>query len=255
MFFFQTHPSSGCRYTFKQLKILTRNFASALAKRGLKKGDVLAIYLPNKVQYPVVYYGSLVLGVTVTTINPQYRLQELVHQLRDCSARYLITDREYLGIAQRAALQVGIVCTFTVGKVKGFESFEELIQDDGTRFPSNVNINPKEDVAVLLYSSGTTGLPKGCMLTHYNLIAEACIQGDEGSLNWKMHEAVLTMLPFFHAYSQSLMMGFALSRGCELIILQGFEPKMFLQTLDDYKVCNLENSDLSHLYIYPDFEN
>ena len=233
---FQTHPSSGCHYTFKQLKILTRNFASALAKRGVKKGDVLAIYLPNKAQFPIVYYGSLFLGVTVTTINPQYGVQELVHQLRDCSARYLITDREYLGIAQRAALQVGIAGTFTIGKVKGFESFEELIQDDGSRFPSNVNINPKEDVAVLLYSSGTTGLPKGCMLTHYNLIAEACIIGGEGFLNWRMHETVLTILPLFHGYSQSFTMGLALSRGCELIILQGFEPKMFLQTLDDYKV-------------------
>lgn len=210
--------------------------ASALVRRGLKKGDVLAIYLPNNAEYPIVYYGSLFLGLTITTVNPQYGVQELVYQLQDCSAKYIITDREYLGNAQRAGLQVGIVRTFTIEKVKGFESFEELIQDDGSKFPSNTKINPKEDVAVLLYSSGTTGLPKGCMLTHYNLIAEACIAGVETFLNWDKDSVVLTVLPLFHGYCQTIMMGLAMSKGCELVILQRFEPKAFLQTLDDSKV-------------------
>ena len=237
--YFQNHPSSGLRYSFKQLKVLTRKFASALVKRGLKKGDVLAIYIPNKAQYPIVYYGSLFLGLTVTTINPQYKAQELVHQLRDCGAKYIITDQEHLSCAQRACLQVGIAITFTIEKVKGFESFDELIQDDGSRFPSNVNINPKDDVAVLLYSSGTTGLPKGCMLTHYNLIAVSCILGEDHFLNWETHSVVLTILPLFHGYGQSTMMGMALWKGCELVVLQGFDPKMFLQTLEDSKVSSV----------------
>lgn len=233
---FQNHPSSGCGYSFKQLKILTRNFASALVKRGLNKGDVLAIYLPNEAQYPIVYYGSLFLGITITTINPQYGVQELVYQLRDCGAKYIITNRERIGTAQRAGLQVGIVATFTLGKVKDFESFDELIKDDGSRFPSNANINPKEDVAVLLYSSGTTGLPKGCMLTHYNLIALACILGGERFFNWQTNSVILTVLPLFHGYGQSVIMGLGLWKGSQLVVLQGFEPKMFLQTLEDCKV-------------------
>ncbi|KAL9952227.1 hypothetical protein ACROYT_G039449 [Oculina patagonica] len=229
-------PSTGSFYSFKQLKILTRNFASALVKQGLRKGDVLAIYLPNGIQYPVVYYGALFLGITITTINPQYGVEELAYQLRDAGAKYLITDREHLANAQRAALQVGIVATFTVGKVKGFVSVEELVQDDGSRFPNDANISPKEDVAVLLYSSGTTGLPKGCMLTHYNLIALACIIGHDSFFNLSLHSVVLTVLPLFHGYGQTVMMGMALCKGAELVILRQFEPNIFLQTLEDYKV-------------------
>lgn len=233
---FQNDPSTGTFYTFKQLKILTRNFASALVKQGLKHGDVLAIYLPNGIHYPVVYYGSLFLGITITTINPHYGVQELAYQLRDAGVTYLITDREHLGNAQRAALQVGIVGTFTIGKVKGFVSFDELVQDDGSTFPRNTNVCPKEDVAVLLYSSGTTGLPKGCMLTHYNLIAVVCIMGQDSFFNANVNSVVLAVLPLFHGYGQTFMMGLALSRGAELVILRQFEPKTFLQTLEDCKV-------------------
>lgn len=234
--YFQNDPSSETFYTFKQLKILTRNFASALVKQGLKHGDVLAIYLPNGIHYPIVYYGSLFLGITITTINPYYGVQELAYQLRDAGVTYLITDREHLGNAQRAALQVGIVGTFTIGKVKGFVSFDELVQDDGSRFPRNTNVCPKEDVAVLLYSSGTTGLPKGCMLTHYNLIALACIMGQDSFFNVNLQSVVMTVSAPFHAYGQTVLMGLALSRGAELITLQQFEPKTFLQTLEDCKV-------------------
>lgn len=203
-------------------------------KRGLKKGDVLGIYLPNIAQYPIVYYGSLFLGITVTTVSPQYGVQELVYQLRDCNVKYLITDRERLANAQRAGLQVGISAIFTMEKVKGFESFQDLVQDNGSKFPRNyASINPKDDVAILLYSSGTTGLPKGCMLTHYNLVALACIFDE---FAWPERSVVLTVLPLFHGYSQSIMMGFCLWKGCELVVLQGFEPKTFLQTLENCKV-------------------
>lgn len=232
----QSDKSTGSSYTFKQLKTLTRNFASALVKKGLKKGDVLAIYLPNGIHYPVVYYGALFLGMTITTINPHYGVEELAYQLQDARATYLITDREHLANAQRAALQVGIVATFTAGKVKGFVSVDELVQDDGSRFPSDVNINSKEDVAVLLYSSGTTGLPKGCMLTHYNLIALACIIAQDSFLNFNLQSVVLTVLPLFHGYGQTTIMGMALSRGARLIILRQFEPKTFLQTMEDCQV-------------------
>ncbi|KAJ7379773.1 hypothetical protein OS493_012519 [Desmophyllum pertusum] len=171
------------QFVFQNFDIYGDNKAVVSYVPRLKQGDVLAIYLPNGIHYPVVYYGSLFLGITITTINPYYGVQELAYQLRDAGVTYLITDREHLGNAQRAALQVGIVGTFTIGKVKGFVSFDELVQDDGSRFPRNTNVCPKEDVAVLLYSSGTTGLPKGCMLTHYNLIALACIMGQDSFFN------------------------------------------------------------------------
>ncbi|KAL9952223.1 hypothetical protein ACROYT_G039444 [Oculina patagonica] len=176
------------------------------------------------------------LGVIITTINPQYGVEELAYQLRDAGAKYLITDKERLAIAQRAALQVGIVATFTVGKVKGFLSVGELVQDDGSRFPNDVKISPKKDVAVLLFSSGTTGLPKGCMLTHHYLIALACMIGHDNFLNLSLQSVVLTVLPLFHGYGQIVMMGMALSRGAELVILPQFEPKIFLQALEDYQV-------------------
>ena len=183
-----------------------------------------------------MYYGALFLGITISTINPHYGVEELAYQLRDAGAKYLITNREHLGNAQRAALQVGIVATFTVGKVKGFVSVDELVQDDGSRFPSDASISPKEDVAVLLYSSGTTGLPKGCMLTHYNLIALACIKGQESFFNVNLQSVVLSVLPLFHGYGQTVTMGMALSRGSELVILRQFEPKIFLHTLENCRV-------------------
>ena len=207
-----------------------------MAKRGLKKGDILAVILPNVIQYPIIYYGALSLGLTLTTVNPQYKSDEIVYQLRDASVRYIITDLERLPCVQRAAMQVGICTIFTLEKVKGFESFYELVEDASDCFLTDAKTNPKDDVAVLLYSSGTTGLPKGCMLTHYNLVALYCTLGVDSVASFSSRSVVLSLLPLFHGYGQTVIMGTGLCKGAKLVIIQQFVPELFLQTLEHYKV-------------------
>ena len=125
---------------------------------------------------------------------------------------------------------------FVVGEAqRGYESISSLLLDDGTAFPENVKINPKEDVVALPFSSGTTGFSKGVMMTHYNLIAELCILTINGPPSDVL--IVLNVLPFYHVYGLVIILGLHLYLGSNMVSLSRFEPHAFLQAIQDYKVC------------------
>ena len=235
--FFSTHKVdalSGRSYSYKQLKNLTQRFSSALAKRGFKKGDVLAMFLPNVIEYPIIFYGTAFLGGTVSTVNPSYSSQELARQLRVSEAKYIVTIPPLAEKVKDAAALEGIRSVIVVGEAPGCEPLSSFFADDGTAFPEFVSINPKKDIVALPFSSGTTGLSKGVMITHHNLVAGLSVLFSCDV--FPADSAVLTLLPFYHIYALLCMMGGCLQLGCKVVVMMRFEPDSFLKVMQDYKV-------------------
>ena len=229
---------SGRSISFNQIKDQTRRFGSALVKRGFKKGDVLAIYLPNVIEYPIIFHGVACLGGVVTTVNPQYSPQDLARQLNTSRAKYLVTIPSLAVPAFSSDALKGIRSVFVIGEARGCESISALLSDDGAAFPKTVKINPKEDVVSLPFSSGTTGISKGVMVTHYNLVAELCLSTKTSTPpELPAVPIVLNVLPFYHTLGLYLIMGIYPYIGAKVVVLSRFEPQPFLQAIQDYKVC------------------
>lgn len=227
-----TDGPTGRSYTYMQMVGMIHKMAASLHQRGFKKGDVLAIYSPNIPEYAIAFHAPVVLGGTVTTVNPLYTVHELAHQLNDCNAKYLFTIPMFLEKALEAKQLSGVEEIFVLGEGEGATPFASLMQNDG-QFPKP-EINPKEDIVVLPYSSGTTGLPKGVMLTHYNLVANL-VQG-EGNLDFDDTDSMIGILPFFHIYGMVVVMSLILYKGGTVVSLPRFELEMFLETMQNYKV-------------------
>jgi acyl-CoA synthetase (AMP-forming)/AMP-acid ligase II len=150
---------SGRAITYGELVERARLVAGGLAARGFQPGEVFAIYLPNLPEYAVAFYGVLLAGGTNTTINPLYTVEELAAQLNDAGARYLLTVPPFLDKAIEAAGRSGVREVFVLGEAEGATPFAALLASGHQ--PPEVRVDPHRDLAVLPYSSGTTGLPKG----------------------------------------------------------------------------------------------
>lgn len=227
---------SGRTITYGQLAGAIRLVAASLARRGFKKGDVFAIYSPNVPEYAIAFHAVATLGGIVTTANPLYTPHELAHQLQDAGARFLLTVPPFMPQAQQAAAEAGIEEIFVFGESEGATPFASLLQGDG-QLPS-VEINPAEDVVVMPYSSGTTGLPKGVLLTHRNLVANV-VQTDAGlagEAEIVPDDVILGILPFFHIYGMIVVMSLALYKGATVVSMPRFDLEQFLEINQKYGV-------------------
>lgn len=224
--------ASGRTITYEELAAGVRRVGSSLIKRGMKKGDVFAIYSPNLPEYAVAFHAVSLIGGVNTTVNPLYTAEELAHQLCDCNARFLLTVPQFLDKAFQAAEAAGIEEVFVFGEAEGATPFASLLQGDG-ELP-DISINPKEDLVVLPYSSGTTGLPKGVMLTHYNLVANV-VQTD-GIESISEGETLIAVLPFFHIYGLEILLNMCLYHGATLVTMPRFDLEEFLKIMQNYKV-------------------
>ena len=227
--------SSGRTITYGQLGGAIRLVAASLSQRGLAKGDVFAIYSPNIPEYAIAFHGVSLAGGIVTTANPLYTADELAHQLNDSNAKYLLTIPMFLDKAQEAAAKSGVEEIFVFGEAEGATPFTSLLRSDGKMAP--VTFNPAEDLVVLPYSSGTTGLPKGVMLTHRNIVAN--IVQVEGMTDFDLvteEDVVIGVLPFFHIYGMVVIMNMTLARGATVVTIPRFDPAQFLEVMQKYKV-------------------
>lgn len=229
--------STGRTLTFGQVANGARLAASSLAKRGFKKGDVFAIYSPNIPEYAVAFHAIIMLGGIVTTINPLYTVEELVFQLKDTNARYLVTVPPFVDKAMEAAQKSHIEEVFVFGEAEGATPFASLLKSDG-QLPE-IKINPREDVCAIPYSSGTGGLPKGVMLTHYNFVA-ATLQA-ENVVKWTFDEnsRSIAVLPFYHIYGMVINMNRPLHTGRLVITMARFDLEQFLQIIQAQAVTHL----------------
>src|SRR6185503_9781883 len=188
---------TGRTITYSQLADSIRRAASNLSRKGFKQGEVFGILSPNIPEYAMVLHGVATLGGIVTPINPLYTDREIEHQLKDSNARFLVTVPSCLEKAKEAAAAAGLEEVFVFGNVEGATPFESLLADTAAPVPE-VEIDPKNDLVVLPYSSGTTGLPKGVMLTHHNLVSNM-LQMD-GLDYFDQSDTLIAVLPMFHIY-------------------------------------------------------
>ncbi|MCS6918959.1 MAG: 4-coumarate--CoA ligase family protein [Fimbriimonadales bacterium] len=252
---------SGRTLSYIQLYGGVRRVAGNLAKRGLRKGDAVGIYSPNLPEYPLAYHGVALAGGVVTTANPLYTADELAYQLRDSNAKFLITVGPLLEKAIPAAQQAGVQEVFVMGEGEGATPFTELLAEAE---PPEVAIDPAEDLVALPYSSGTTGLPKGVMLTHRNLVSNM-VQTLASGVNLQHDERVIGILPFYHIYGMLVILNLCLYRGMTIVTMPRFDLELFLKVMQDYQITRanlvppiilalakhpiVDNYDLSHLKI------
>ncbi|MDX3001383.1 AMP-binding protein [Kribbella solani] len=223
---------TGQELSYAQLDRMTRRIAAGLAELGIRHGDVIALHSPNTILYPAVFYGATRAGATVTTVNALYTADELHKQLVDSKAKLLVTISLFLPIATAAVEGTGVEQIFVCDQAEGYRSVQELLAS--TAPEPTVTIDPASDVAVLPYSSGTTGAAKGVMLTHRNIAtnisqAEVMIQIAPG-------ERVIAILPFFHIYGLSVLMNLPLRLGVTVVVLPKFDLQQFLTTLDQQRI-------------------
>lgn len=249
----------GKKMKHKEITDLSLRFATALHNLGVKKGDVVAILLPNCPQFMIAFFGILRLGATVSAMSPLYTPREIEHQLKDSGAKIVIvldllyenvekvweetgltrvivtSITEYMPVTGRLFAKLrGKTLAVDIPDRPGIILFQDLIQ----KYPPNppkVEINP-ENLAVLPYTGGTTGLPKGAMLTHRNIVAvQEQIRRFWPDLE-DGKEVNLAVLPFYHIYGQSVILLGGAVRGGMSVVFARPDMDEILKVVDEYGV-------------------
>ena len=252
----------GATMSYKQIGAMVDKAAKGLQEMGVRKGMRVGLLLPNIPYFPIMYYAILKAGGTVVNFNPLYTVEEITHQVKDSGTTIMVTlDLAALfpkleALLASGALRKAIICPFTralprakrmmfellkskelakigespqLGKIV---TYEKLTANDGrsTRIPLDVN-----DIAVLQYTGGTTGTPKGAMLTHANL----SVNSKQSDL-WEMHvekgtDRIMAILPFFHVYAMTAIMNRGISNAALLILVPRFDVDMVLKLIRETK--------------------
>lgn len=209
-----TDPDTSRSYTYAQVRNTAIDFGKGLkALWEWRKGDVLAIYSPNCIDTPAIVWGCHWAGGIVSPANPGYTVEELAFQLKDSGAQALITQKAHLENARAACKKVGIpedriaLIGDERDETAKFKHFTNVRNISGASRYRRAKVDPKKDLAFLVYSSGTTGHPKGVMLSHENIVSNVC-QGKIGegrNFSWNggknnKGDILLAFLPFFHIY-------------------------------------------------------
>jgi acyl-CoA synthetase (AMP-forming)/AMP-acid ligase II len=221
---------TGRVVTYGELRERVQLTAAGLAARGVGKGDVIALWSPNSPEFAIAFHGGVRAGATITAANPANTPHELAYQLKDAGARLLITTAALVDKARAAIAESGRAMELiTTDEAPGLPSLESIGRN--TTAPV-VTIDPVTDVVALPYSSGTTGLPKGVMLSHGNLIAN--LLQVEAVESPQLH-ALVGVLPFFHIYGLMILHQ-SLRLGAAVITLPRFDLEQYLGVLESWRI-------------------
>lgn len=251
----------GREYTYKDMMTMANQVAKGLQEMGMKKGDTIGLCLPNCPYYIAAYFGALKAGLTVVNFNPLYTQEELEYQMNDSGIKVIFTldvsaiyDKVKKSI-ENTSLSKIVVCSLpgALSCLKSvlFKLFKgkelAIVEEDAKNMmftsliasgddPESVDINPTDDVALLQYTGGTTGVPKGAMLTHENVYSNATQVrmwlGDDVNQDG---EIFLAVLPFFHVFAMTAVMNLAISTSSRIIMFPRFELEKTLKAIHKYK--------------------
>src|SRR5215210_3192820 len=224
----------GTSFDFARLEALSEKMAASLAAHGVEKGDRVALMLPNCPQYVVSFFATVRLGAIVTQLNPMYVEREIEHILEDSGSETIVVYSDAYprtkNVMANTSLENVIVVDFE-GEPEdldaGHASFGELVAENAEPAPP-VNIDPVVDVAVLQYTGGTTGVSKGAMLTHRNLISNVqqtldLFIDDLGAFS--NNQRIVAILPFFHIFGFTCVMLFGIRQGLDQLLLPRFDAR------------------------------
>jgi long-chain acyl-CoA synthetase len=290
---------SGMELTYAELKDLSDRFACALVAMGLKKGEKVAIHLPNCPQFAIAYYGALKAGATFTPLSPLLAPKEATYQLNDSEAKILISlDLVYQGVCSILPdTKVETVITTSIADcynpvIQPLKPVEKIPVPDTVDMasllkehkpePPDIDIDVHSDLAHLAYTGGTTGLSKGVMLTHYNVVVNVCqynnwltgtqleiidgiptpvyppgVDPIKDRLTARDRETALVVVPWFHAMGSIGYLNNMIIGGTTMVVFPMFDPKAYLDAIPKYNATALGGAP--QLYIplvnHPDFDS
>jgi long-chain acyl-CoA synthetase len=229
------------KMTYKELDTSSDRLAVALTDLGVKKGSIVALCMWNSPEFILAFFGALKTGATVTALNPSFKEKDAQYQLEDSeSVIVIVDDEQYPIIASIRGKLSRLKNVIVVGEKRhpDIYLFKEFIE----KYPPNppkVKINPKEDLAVIQYTGGTTGLPKGCMLTHYNITSNIFQISIGATLERTRDDIILAQLPFYHIYGMTSVMSASIRLGISMVIMKRFDLEKFLELIQEFKVSSV----------------
>jgi long-chain acyl-CoA synthetase len=230
----------GKQISYAMLAACVRRTASALYEMGVRKGDRIAVMLPNCPDFVIAYYAILSLGGVVVNTNPMYVEREIQHQVNDSGSRMMVTLADLYARVKNVRDNTPLEKVF----LTGFAGKPEVMPEGTLWFPDlysvhrppapEVEVDSLEDLAVFQYTGGTTGVSKGVMLTHANLYANTA-QTNRFFVGQENKELILTVLPLFHVYGMSVCMNLAVSAGTTMLLVPRFVPEEISKIITEYR--------------------
>ncbi len=234
--------------TYAELNSLSGQFAAALVALGVKKGDTVALFLPNIPQFVIAYYGVLKTGAVLTAISPMHKEREVAYQLNDSEAETIVALDSLCPIVEKVWRETKlknvvvtsleeyasktVAVSSKVEQTQKVYSFQELLKEKGAK-PPKVNIN-QDDLAALQYTGGTTGTAKGAMLTHLNLVSNAI--AFSAWIKGTAEDTFLAALPLFHIYGMTTSLNVPICLAAKMVLLPRFDPQTTLETIQRHRV-------------------
>ncbi|XP_076882670.1 4-coumarate--CoA ligase 2-like [Bidens hawaiensis] len=228
--------ATGDEYTYADVELTSRKVGSSLHKLGIRKGDVIMILLPNSKEFVFAFLGASYIGAVSTMANPFFTPAEIIKQARASDAKIIVTQSAHVPKVRDFASENSVKLVCIDADLDECLHFSELASGDANELPE-VEVAP-DDVVALPYSSGTTGLPKGVMLTHKGLVTSVAQQVDGENPNLWIHseDVLMCVLPLFHIYSLNSILLCGLRAGSAILIMQKFDIVPFLELIQKYKV-------------------
>ncbi|RFU31232.1 hypothetical protein B7463_g5118, partial [Scytalidium lignicola] len=237
-------------YNYAQVKSTALDFAKGLKSAWeWKKGDVLALFTPNCIDTPSILWGTHWAGGIISPANPAYTTDELAFQLKDSGAKGLVTQKAFLKVACEACKKVGIPENRIIligderDETARFKHFTAIRNLSGTSRYRKTKLDPKKDLAFLVYSSGTTGHPKGVMLSHENIVANTLMNDamEGGRMTWNggkdgKGDKIIAFLPFYHIYGLTCLIHQSMYTGLELVVMAKFDLEKFCSHIQNFKI-------------------